>query len=85
MNFINGTLSEVNGAVRFRAENLDVEVPGGKATILRNKGFIGKDVIMGVRPEDIHEEPVFLEASLTQSSLRWLMLRKTLVMKCSST
>ena len=25
--------------------------------------MIGKEVIMGVRPEDIHEEPVFLEAS----------------------
>lgn len=63
MNFINGTLSEVSGSIRFRAENLDVEVPGGKAQIIRNKGYIGKEVIMGVRPEDIHEEPVFLEAS----------------------
>ncbi|MGF7049414.1 multiple sugar transport system ATP-binding protein [Paenibacillus sp. DS2015] len=63
MNFINGTLSESNGAVRFRAAGLDVEVPGGKAQILKNKGLIGKEVIMGVRPEDIHEEPVFLEAS----------------------
>lgn len=63
MNFINGTLSESNGSVRFRANNLDVEVPGGKAQILKSKGLIGKEVIMGVRPEDIHEEPVFLEAS----------------------
>ncbi len=63
MNFINGTLSESNGSVRFRADGLDVEVPGGKAQILKNKNLIGKEVIMGVRPEDIHEEPVFLEAS----------------------
>ncbi|OAB47846.1 ABC transporter ATP-binding protein [Paenibacillus antarcticus] len=63
MNFIKGTLSESNGSVRFRADGLDVEVPGGKAQILKNKGMIGKEVIMGVRPEDIHEEPVFLEAS----------------------
>lgn len=63
MNFINGTLSESNGAVRFRSEGLDVEVPGGKAQLLKSKGYIGKEVIMGVRPEDIHEEPVFMEAS----------------------
>ncbi|GIO32760.1 MULTISPECIES: ABC transporter ATP-binding protein [Paenibacillus] len=63
MNFINGTLSESNGAVRFRAEGLDVEVPGGKAQLLKSKGYIGKEVVMGVRPEDIHEEPVFMEAS----------------------
>ncbi|MBE9918429.1 sn-glycerol-3-phosphate ABC transporter ATP-binding protein UgpC [Paenibacillus donghaensis] len=63
MNFIAGTLSESNGAVRFRSEGLDVEVPGGKAQLLKSKGYIGKEVIMGVRPEDIHEEPVFMEAS----------------------
>ncbi|WP_438348235.1 ABC transporter ATP-binding protein [Paenibacillus sp. FA6] len=63
MNFITGTLSESNGNVRFKAAGLDVEVPGGKAQILKNKGLVGKEVIMGVRPEDIHEEPVFLEAS----------------------
>ncbi|GIO68239.1 sn-glycerol-3-phosphate ABC transporter ATP-binding protein UgpC [Paenibacillus sp. JTLBN-2024] len=63
MNFINGTLSESNGTVRFRSEGLDVEVPGGKAQLLKSKGYIGKEVIMGVRPEDIHEEPVFMEAS----------------------
>jgi len=63
MNFINGTLSETNSSVRFVAGGLDVEVPGGKAQILKSKGLIGKEVIMGVRPEDIHEEPVFLEAS----------------------
>jgi multiple sugar transport system ATP-binding protein len=42
---------------------LNVQVPGGKAQLLKNKSMIGKEVIMGVRPEDIHEEPVFLEAS----------------------
>lgn len=63
MNFISGTLSEQNGAVRFRSDGLDVEVPGGKAQLLKKKGYIGKEVIMGVRPEDFHEEPVFLEAS----------------------
>ncbi|MFD0620767.1 ABC transporter ATP-binding protein [Paenibacillus sp. GCM10027629] len=63
MNFIEGDLSEQGGAVRFRATGLDVEVPAGKAQALKDKGYIGKKVILGVRPEDMHEEPVFLEAS----------------------
>ncbi|CAM3011186.1 sn-glycerol-3-phosphate ABC transporter ATP-binding protein UgpC [Paenibacillus sediminis] len=63
MNFINGTLSEQNGTVRFKAQGIDVEVPQGKANILRDKRYVGKEVILGVRPEDLHEEPVFLEAS----------------------
>lgn len=63
MNFIEGELLETNGALRFRAQGLDVEVPTGKAQLLKDKGMIGKSVILGVRPEEIHEEPVFMEAS----------------------
>lgn len=63
MNFIEGELAEQNGVVRFRANGLDVEIPTGKAQALKDKALIGKTVILGVRPEDIHEEPVFLEAS----------------------
>lgn len=63
MNFINGTLSDQGGAVRFKTNGVDVVVPEGRAQLLRDKGLIGKDVILGLRPEDLHEEPVFLEAS----------------------
>jgi multiple sugar transport system ATP-binding protein len=63
MNFLTGQLVEDGGSVRFRAIGVNVEVPQGKASVLRSKGYIGREVIMGVRPEDIHEEPVFIEAS----------------------
>lgn len=63
MNMLTGQLVEEGGSVRFRATGVNVEVPQGKAAVLRSKGYIGKEVILGVRPEDIHEEPVFLEAS----------------------
>ncbi|WP_322907181.1 sn-glycerol-3-phosphate ABC transporter ATP-binding protein UgpC [Paenibacillus campi] len=63
MNFIRGTLSEKNGGTVFTAAGLDLSIPGGKAQVLKDQGYNGKEVILGVRPEDIHEEPVFLEAS----------------------
>ncbi len=31
--------------------------------VLRSQGYVGKDIIMGVRPEDLHDEPVFIDAS----------------------
>ncbi len=63
MNFIRGTLSEKNGGTVFSAAGLELTLPGGKAQVLKDQGYSGKEVILGVRPEDIHEEPVFLEAS----------------------
>jgi multiple sugar transport system ATP-binding protein len=63
MNFISGSLTEQGGSLRFKTNGIDVVVPDGKAQILRDKGYVGKEVILGIRPEDLHEEPVFLEAS----------------------
>jgi len=61
MNFMTGNLVQEGGAVHFKTNGINVEVPAGKAQALKN--YIGQEVILGVRPEDIHEEPVFLEAS----------------------
>jgi len=63
MNFIHGLLEEEGGQLRFKAKNVDVAFPEGRAKILRDRGFAGKEVIFGIRPEDIHQEPVFIEAS----------------------
>ena len=63
MNFIPGMFVEEGGAMRFKAEGINVVMPEGKAQIIRNKGYVNREIILGVRPEDIHEEPVFLEAS----------------------
>jgi multiple sugar transport system ATP-binding protein len=63
MNFITGGLVDQGGALHFKTTGIDVVVPEGKAKTLREKGYVGKEVILGVRPEDLHEEPVFIEAS----------------------
>lgn len=63
MNFLNGMLSESNGDLRFKSSGIDVAIPEGRAKSLRDKGYSGKEVILGIRPEDLHEEAIFLEAS----------------------
>ncbi|MBD2847477.1 sn-glycerol-3-phosphate ABC transporter ATP-binding protein UgpC [Paenibacillus sp. IB182496] len=63
MNFIRGTLSDEGGQVKFKASGVDVLLTESRAQIVREKGYIGKEVVIGIRPEDFHDEPVFIEAS----------------------
>lgn len=59
MNFFKGKL----GDGKFSIENIAISVPEGKMKYLRDLGYVGKDIVMGVRPEDIHDEPIFIESS----------------------
>lgn len=63
MNFINGSLADKSGSLYFQGPGMSLEVPAGVAQTLRDKGYVGKEVVLGIRPEEFHEEPVFLEAS----------------------
>ncbi|QOR67381.1 sn-glycerol-3-phosphate ABC transporter ATP-binding protein UgpC [Cytobacillus suaedae] len=59
MNFFRGTLKDNS----FVIGNVSIAVPEGKMKVLRDKGYANKELILGVRPEDIHDEPIFLESS----------------------
>lgn len=61
MNFINGNLSEEGGEVYFKFENNTVKIPKNKADILREANEINKEVVLGVRPEDIKNESDYNE------------------------
>ncbi|TGA93347.1 ABC transporter ATP-binding protein [Lactobacillus johnsonii] len=41
-------------------KGLNIEIPEGKAKILEERGYADKDIVFGIRPEDIHTEPAFL-------------------------
>ena len=63
MNFIKGKIVEEGGSLIFKNEDLSIQIPEGKAKSLRTQGYVGKEIIFGVRPEDIHDELVFLDTA----------------------
>jgi multiple sugar transport system ATP-binding protein len=58
MNFIRGTVDR-NG--KFTAGDYTIVVPEDKVELLRSNDMLGKEVILGVRPEDIHDEQVVMD------------------------
>jgi len=58
MNFFNGKIED--GYVVVGQTKL--QIPEAKMKTLKDQGYVGKDIIFGVRPEDLHDEPVFVES-----------------------
>ena len=57
MNFINVKLD----GDRIVANGLDLKVPEGALKVLKEKGYEGKEIIFGIRPEDVNTETAFLD------------------------
>ncbi|NWN98285.1 MAG: sn-glycerol-3-phosphate ABC transporter ATP-binding protein UgpC [Bacillus sp. (in: Bacteria)] len=59
MNFFK---AKIEGEYVVLDEKVRLKIPGGKLKLLKDNGYVGKEVIFGIRPEDIHDEPVFIES-----------------------
>ncbi len=53
MNFMNAVLSENNGNVIVKYEGGSVQLPPDKSSLLKQSGYTGKEVVLGIRPEHI--------------------------------
>ncbi|MDT8716740.1 sn-glycerol-3-phosphate ABC transporter ATP-binding protein UgpC [Clostridium sp. 19966] len=73
MNFLDAKLAEVNGKVSVTFGEDVIPLPDDKAAALKEKGYVGKDIIMGIRPENIDEavgsESVLVEATVEVTEL----------------
>lgn len=59
MNFFRVAIEEG----KLIGDEFELKIPEGKMKLLREKGYVGKEVIFGIRPEDIHDELLVLEAN----------------------
>jgi len=56
MNFVNGIVERKDNKVFFRIGQDLLELPETKAKVLAERGYIGREVTLGIRPEDIHDD-----------------------------
>ena len=61
MNFVNATLEKKQDGYYITFGGASLKLPEGKAKILEEKGLETKEVVFGIRPENVHDEPVYLE------------------------
>ncbi|NLD48191.1 MAG: sn-glycerol-3-phosphate ABC transporter ATP-binding protein UgpC [Clostridiaceae bacterium] len=62
MNFINAKVEKRGDEVHLLFGKDDIKLPEGKAKRLEGSEYIGKEVVMGIRPENVHDEAVYLES-----------------------
>ncbi len=62
MNFMDGTISEEGGKLYITIGKTKVAIPASKAKALKNGGYVGKTVSMGIRPEDIQDAAIAKDA-----------------------
>lgn len=63
MNFIDAVVSEEGSDIFLTVDSYKLRVPVSKAKALKDNNYIGKTVILGVRPEDLHDEELFINSS----------------------
>ncbi len=60
MNFIDGKISKKGDDLYFDFQNYSLKLPAEKSQDEKLREYVGKEVIGGLRPECIHDEPVYL-------------------------
>ncbi len=67
MNFIDVTLVEKNGELYAENDVMSIAINKGNYSNSLSSQYVGKKMVLGIRPEDVHIEDVFVENSLDSS------------------
>ncbi len=63
MNFIDAEVGKDGDAVTLSFEGNKITVPEAKAKALVEGDYVGKTVVMGIRPEDIHDDEIMINSN----------------------
>ena len=60
MNFLDGTIEKAGADYMFHFSKYDIKIPKEKNKDDVLKDYVGKSVVFGIRPENVHDEPEFV-------------------------
>ena len=60
MNFLDGTIEKAGADYMFHFGKYDIKIPKEKNKDDVLKDYVGKSVVFGIRPENVHDEPEFV-------------------------
>lgn len=63
MNLLHGTVAEKGGKLFAEFEGNSIEIPEAKAKVLKEKGYVAKEVVFGIRPEHLDDEQEIVNAN----------------------
>lgn len=63
MNFLNGTIENDGDKLVAIFNGNKIEIPAEKAKVLKAAGYVGKEVVFGIRPEHISDKEELIEAN----------------------
>lgn len=61
MNFLDGTVIKEGEKVFIKCGDAKILLPDYKAKKLIEGGYAGKTVVLGIRPEDVHDDPEYIK------------------------
>ena len=73
MNFMDATVKVDGNIATLKVGSFDIKLPAAKSKALIDGGYAGKTVVMGIRPEDVHDDAAFIASSpdtVVESTIR---------------
>lgn len=63
MNFLDATVQVAGSEASLKVGSHIIKLPPSKSKKVIDGGYAGKTVVLGIRPEDLHDEQMFIESS----------------------
>jgi multiple sugar transport system ATP-binding protein len=63
MNMMEALVKKSGSDLFLTVGEYDIKLVDAKAKVVEDGGYVGKTVIMGIRPEDLHDEEAFISAA----------------------